>query len=277
MLTGKVAIVTGGGSGIGRALCHRLAKSGASVISADINLRNAQETVDLMVMGSPSSSSRAILMDCGSSDSVSSAIESALKHYGKVDIFMSNAGIAPEGSLEFPDDKWENVWKINTLSHVYAARKLMKSREEGGAGWKEESCDESKYFNVTASAAGLMGQIGSLPYSITKHAAVSCAEYLAFTYGSDALHFSCSCPQGVETALIKNASKIVRGVVGMDGMLTADACADFIVNEMLDNKFLILPHKTVRNYMVGKATATDDWIKQMRKLNKKIAGGRSKL
>ena len=147
-------------------------------------------------------------------------------------------------------------WDINVMSHVYAARACLPAMIARGEG----------YLLNTASAAGLLAQIGSAPYSVTKHAAVSFAESLAITHGDDGIKVSCLCPQAVDTAM--TAGTDGGGVAGVDGMLSAEAVAEAVIQGLDVESFLILPHPEVEEYRQNKARSYERWLGGMRKLRR---------
>src|SRR5580693_8151571 len=189
-LTGKVAVVTGGASGIGRALCRRFAAEGArGVVVADLD-GAAAEQVAREIGG------LAVRTDVSRESDVAQLVERATAAFGAIDLLCSNAGIAMEGGIETPDGDWQRIWGINFMAHVYAARAVLPGMLARGQG----------YLLQTASAAGLLTQVGAGPYSVTKHAAVGFAEWLAITYRSRGIQVSCLCPQGVHTNMLHATS-----------------------------------------------------------------------
>ena len=187
-LAEKICVVTGGANGIGRALCLRFAQEGATVIVADRDGAGAAEVAAL-------AKGTAATCDVGQETEVAALVQSALSQHGRIDLFVSNAGIVASGGAEASDAEWLRSWNVNFMSHVWAARHLLPSmlaRKEG-------------YLLSTASAAGLLTSIGSAPYAVTKHAAVAFAEWLSITHGNDGIRVSCLCPQGVQTDLLAQA------------------------------------------------------------------------
>jgi len=179
----------------------------------------------------------------------------ATDKFGQVDIFCSNAGIGAAGGPEAPDRDWERSWNINVMAHVYAARAVlpqMLARKEG-------------YLLHTVSAAGLLTQIGSAPYSVTKHAALGFAEWLAITYGDEGIRVSALCPQGVKTDMLLKA-QFAGGAFLLEGALEPEQVADDVMKAMAEEKFLILPHPEAGKYFQNKANDYERWIRGMRKL-----------
>ena len=247
-LYGKHAVVTGGASGIGRALCRRFAKEGVrGLVVSDLDADGA--TAVAQELGA-----LAVRTDVASESDLEALIERAEQAYGPIDLFFSNAGIGTPGGVEAPDDAWQRTWDVNLMAHVYAARALVPRMLERGEG----------YLVSTASAAGLLTQIGSAPYAVTKHAAVALAEWLAVTYGSRGIKVSVLCPQAVRTAM--TAGQPGAAPAHVDGMLEPEEVADVAVQALREERFLILPHPTVEEYMRRKVSDYDRWLRGMRRL-----------
>lgn len=254
-ISGKVVIVTGAASGIGRALCLRFAKEGAkAVVAADINEAGAK-SVAQAVHGD------AVLCDVRKEDDIIALVKRTEEKFGRVDLFCSNAGIIEMGGYEVSNSAWQRIWEINVLAHVYAARAVVPGMIQRGGG----------AFMITASAAGLLSQIGSVPYSVTKHAAVGLAESLAITYGDQGLQVFALCPQAVDTEMTKPTEG--GGVAGVDGLMKPEQLADAVMESFAADEFLILPHKEVKMYMQRKTTDYTRWISGMRKLQQRFVQG----
>lgn len=245
-------VVTGGASGIGRALCRRFAALGARAVAvADVDADGAAAVAEEI-------GGRGHGVDVGDEAAVRALVEATEKEHGPVDLFCSNAGILVVGGIEVPDADWDRIWRINVMSHVYAARAVLPGMLARGEG----------YLLNTASAAGLLNQIGAAPYGVTKHAAVGFAEWIAITYGDRGIKVSLLCPQAVRTGMTGGdaADSDSVGAAGVDGMLEADAVADCVVEGLADERFLILPHESVDTYMKRKAGDYDRWLRGMRRL-----------
>ena len=205
-LTGKVAVVTGGGSGIGAALCRRFAAEGAKgVVVADLNADAALAVAEEI-------GGLAATVDVAVEADIVALVERAEEAYGPVDLFCSNAGIGGGGGIEQTDEAWDRIWQVNLMAHLYAARAVVPGMVARGEG----------YLLNTASAAGLLTNLGNAPYSVTKHAAVALAEWLAITYGDQGLKVSCLCPMGVRTPLLTDGldhDALAARVVAMSGRL----------------------------------------------------------
>lgn len=264
----NVAVVTGGGHGIGRALCRRLAGVAATVIVADID-EDSASTVAKDIGGV------ARALDVSDEQAIVALVDAVETEYGPIDLFISNAGvgfgdgeggaISAEGGMIPIDDRWQVSWQVNVMAHVYAARALVPRMLERGGG---------HLVNV-ASAAGLLSQIGDAAYSATKHAAVGFAEALAIDYGDEGIQVSVVCPQAVATRMIgiEDDSDSMEGGFGgneIDGIMKAEDVADIIVQQALAGKFLILTHDPVTTYVQRKATDHDRWISGMRRLRQKV-------
>jgi len=250
-LRDKVAVVTGGATGIGRALCRRFASEGArGVVVADLDGDGAT-SVAREIDG------LALTTDVSLEADIINLIEKTNERYGQVDLFCSNAGIGVDGGPEVSDPEWQRIWNINFMAHVYAARAVLPQMLERGEG----------YLLQTASAAGLLTQVGSAPYSVTKHAAVAFAEWLAITYGERGIKVSCLCPQGVRTNMLEQAR---GGAFLREGALAPEQVADSVVRGLAEERFLILPHPEVEEYFQRKAADYDRWIRGMRRLQAKV-------
>jgi len=250
----KVVIVTGGANGIGRALCLRFAQEGArAVVVADIDAQHARRVAE-------EANGVATVTDVSKEADIQSLVAMATEKFGQVDIFCSNAGIGAVGGPEASDREWERSWNINVMAHVYAARAVlpqMLARKEG-------------YLLQTVSAAGLLTQIGSAPYSVTKHAALGFAEWLAITYGDEGIRVSALCPQGVKTDMLLKA-QFAGGAFLLEGALEPEQVAGDVVKAMAEEKFLILPHPEAAKYFQNKANDYERWIRGMRKLQRNSA------
>src|SRR5687768_12312861 len=226
-IEGKHVVVTGGASGIGRALARRFAAEGArGVVVADLAAAGcAAVAAEVKGVAAPT--------DVADEAAVRALVARAEDAYGPIDLFCSNAGIAVTGGVEASNADWQRIWNINVMAHVYAARAVLPSMLERGSG----------YLLSTASAAGLLNQIGSAPYGVTKHAAVALAEWLAITYGDQGIKVSCLCPQGVRTNMLMAGAD--AGDVGAQVVLAAadtlepENVADVVVEGLRDERFLI--------------------------------------
>lgn len=246
-LDGKCVVVTGGASGIGAALARRFANERARVVVADVQI-DALETV------ARESDGFAVRCDVTKEDDIRALVATAEDRFGPIDLFCSNAGIVVPGGPDVSDEGWERSLGVNVMAHVYAARVLVPAMIERGGG----------YLLQTASAAGLLTQIGSAPYSVTKHAAVAFAEWLAITYGERGIKVSVLAPQAVRTAMTAGVEN--GGVAGVDGMLEPEAVADAVVAGLAAESFLILPHPEVLEYFRRKASDYERWIRGMQRL-----------
>ena len=241
----KVAVVTGGAEGIGAALVRRVAREGVRVMVADIDAAGAQALADQI-------GAAALGCDVAREADVVRLVQHTEETLGPIDFFFSNAGIIVKGDLEVSNADWQRIWEVNVMSHVYAARAVVPGMLARGGGW----------FVCTASAAGLLSQIGSAPYSVTKHAAVGFAENLAITYGDQGLHVAVVCPQAVRTRMTAQGG----GVAAVDGMMEADAVADCVLAALQEERFMVLPHPEVKAYMQRKTSDYDRWIQGMQRL-----------
>ena len=252
-ISGKVVVVTGAAHGIGEALCRRFAAEGAAgIVVADLDPRAKAFASELP-------SAHAVAADVSREPDVQRIVAEALDHYGRIDLFCSNAGIFTAGGEAVDDTAWDRIWRVNVMAHIYAARAVVPRMLAAGGG----------YLLQTASAAGLLTQIGSAPYAVTKHAAVAFAEWLAMTYGDQGLKVSCLCPQGVRTRMLNDAEGPARAFVAATAIDPA-AVADAVVEGLRAERFLILPHPEVREFFSRKAGDYDRWLRGMRRLQRTI-------
>jgi len=253
----KVVVVTGGASGIGRALCERFAREGASaVVVSDIDQSGIDQTVAAIA---PFTRATGIVCDVGSEVAMTKLVEQALATYGQIDLFCSNAGIFTAGDENVTTAAWQKIWDINVMAHVFAARAVLPAMLARGEG----------YLLNTSSAAGLLSQVGSAPYSVTKHAAIGFAEWLSITYGNRGIKVSVLCPQAVRTKMTAVGDGD-GGVAGLDGMLEPAQLADTVVKTLAEERFLVLPHPEVLTYMRRKTDDYDRWLGGMRRLHEKF-------
>ena len=247
-LDNTCVVVTGAAGGIGRALAARFIRAGArAVVVADVQAGTLAATATEL---------GAIAMPCDvtDADSVRALIEDTEATHGPIDLFCSNAGVAIPGGADAPLEAWQLSFDVNVMAHIYAARVLVPKMLERGGG----------YLLQTASAAGLLSQIGSAPYAVTKHAVIAFAEFLSITYGDRGLKVSVLAPQAVRTAM--TAGTPGGGVAGVDGMLEPDDVAEIVVQGLDAERFLILPHPQVLEYFRRKADDYDRWLAGMRRL-----------
>jgi NAD(P)-dependent dehydrogenase (short-subunit alcohol dehydrogenase family) len=260
---GKVVVVTGAGRGIGRALARRFAAEGAKGVAVgDLDQDNAEAVA--AEIASTGVGSLGLRTDVGVERDVRALVEAAEEAFGPVDLCCSNAGIAVGGGVEASDDDWQRIWDVNLMAHVYAARAVLPSMLARGEG----------YLLNTASAAGLLTNLGAAPYSVTKHAAVALAEWLAVTHGDEGIKVSCLCPQGVNTAMLMgeaNPGVTAADVVKVAGrVLEPDDVAEAVVRGLEEERFLILPHPEVAEYWRRKADDPDRWLAGMRRLQARV-------
>jgi NAD(P)-dependent dehydrogenase (short-subunit alcohol dehydrogenase family) len=254
----KVVIVTGAASGIGKALAERFARDGAkAVIASDLNGQGA-EAVAKSIGG------LGLRTDVTREEDVVALVKAAESKYGRIDLFCSNAGVGGadpdiDNAGSASNEKWATAWGVNVMAHVYAARHALPGM----------IANQSGYFLNTVSAAGLLSQIGSAPYSTTKHAAIGFAEHLAISTRENGIGVSVLCPQAVDTPMLGGAA----GSQNVDGVLSPEQVAATVVEGLADERFLILPHPQVSTYMQRKTGDYDRWLKGMTRLRRSVIDG----
>ncbi len=241
----RIAVITGGASGIGRALAERFIRDGAKqVVIADISDNVLSVAREIGAVGKK--------VNVAVETEVASLVNEVETELGPIDLFCSNAGIGIGRDIQESEAVWDRIWHVNTMSQVYAAKHVVPPMLARGHG----------YLLNTASAAGLLSQIGSVTYAVTKHACVALAEWLSITYGDRGIRVSVLCPQAVRTPMTAGGA----GVAGVDGMLETADVAEAVVQTMRDERFLVLPHAEVGEYIKRKTSDYDRWLKGMRRL-----------
>jgi NAD(P)-dependent dehydrogenase (short-subunit alcohol dehydrogenase family) len=252
----QVIVVTGGGSGIGRALCERFAADGArALIVADLNEAAARQVADAI-------GSRAVAraLNAGVEAEVKALVDEVTAQHGRIDLFCSNAGVIVRADEDASPQDWQRHWDVNVMAHVHAARAVLPQMLARGQG----------YLLNTASAAGLLSQVNSAPYSVTKHAAVAFAEWLSIAHGDQGLRVSCLCPQGVDTPMLRGSGGTGRKSFLVEGALTPEHVAACVVEGLRREEFLILPHAEVLGFFQRKANDYERWLRGMRRLRDKV-------
>ncbi|MEM7339505.1 MAG: SDR family oxidoreductase [Actinomycetota bacterium] len=243
----RVAVITGGSGGIGRSMAKAFLAEGArTVVLADLH-------ADAVEAAAAELGCEGVACDVTNEDDIAALVETTLDRHGPIDLFASNAGAGGEGVLtDAPNELWQAQWDLHVMSHLYAARAVLPSMTARGEG----------YLLNTASAAGLLAAIGSGPYTVTKAAAVKLAEFLSITHGDDGIRVSVLCPQGVNTAMAPRS----LGDGQTDGIIEPDELAAVVVEAIREERFHVLPHPEVGEYIKRKADDPDRWLKGMRRL-----------
>ena len=246
-VSGKRVVITGAASGIGKALAIAFQAADAkSIVCVDQNITEATIVAETI-------SGYAIEANVGLEKDIIKVIDECNSLISGIDIFCSNAGITGmPGFLDVSTENWQEIWDVNVMAHIFAAKHLLPQMLEQGSG----------YLVNTASAAGLLTQLGAAPYSVTKSAAISFAEWIKITYGEKGIGVSCLCPQAVKTAMTAQGP----GVAGVDGTIEADECAKDVIDAIKKERFLVTPHEEVLEYIKRKTTDYDRWITGMQRL-----------
>jgi NAD(P)-dependent dehydrogenase (short-subunit alcohol dehydrogenase family) len=251
-VAGAGVVVTGAGSGIGAALARRFAAEGARVVVNDINAAAAAEVA-------ASCDGAVVPGDAASERGVARLIGTAQEVLGAIDLYCANAGVARGGDQDAAEPDWDISWQVNVMAHVRAARLLTGPWLERGSG----------HLICTVSAAGLLTMLGSAPYSVTKHAALAFAEWMAATYQHRGIVVQAICPQGVRTPLLDSAGAIGQTILG-GSAITPEAVADAVIEGIADGRFLILPHPEVARMYAGRAAEPDRWLHSMNKIQRRV-------
>jgi NAD(P)-dependent dehydrogenase (short-subunit alcohol dehydrogenase family) len=253
----KVCVVTGAASGIGEAVARAYAAAGArGVVVAD--LKSSRERL-AAVAGEIDG--LAVAADVGEEADVQGLIAAAESKYGPIDVFFSNAGLSRKGQESASDADWDVSWRVHVMSHVFAARALVPGMLARGSG----------YLLNTASAAGILASLNSMPYGVTKNAAIALAEHLAIQYGDRGIRVSVLCPQSVQTGMTTPGPSAAR----VDGVMQPAEVARIVIEAMAKEQFMILSHPTVAEYGLRKASDRDRWLAGMRRLRDRIYGAPS--
>jgi NAD(P)-dependent dehydrogenase (short-subunit alcohol dehydrogenase family) len=254
---GKVCVVTGGASGIGEATARAFAQAGArGVVVADLKTTRAR-----LAEVAGNIDGLAVTADVGEEEDVKALIAASEAKYGDIDVFFSNAGLSRKGQESASDADWDVSWRVHVMSHVFASRVLVPKMLARGSG----------YLLNTASAAGLLASLNSMPYGVTKNAAVALAEHLAIQYGNRGIRVSVLCPQSVQTGMTTPGPSAAR----VDGVLQPTEVARLVIEAMAEERFLILSHPQVQDYMKRKVSDRDRWLAGMRRLRDRIYGSQS--
>lgn len=247
-IQGKVVVVTGGASGIGRGLCRRFAAEGAKgIVVSDINGEGAAKVAKEI-------GGLAVTSDVGKEADIQNLVRMATRHYGPIDLFCSNAGISARGGAEAPDSVWQRCWDIHVMAHVYVARAVLPSMIERGSG----------YLLQTGSAGGLLTTLGAAPYAISKHASVAFAEWLSITHAHHGIKVSCLCPFGVRTGMLSEETEGIGKLI-LKTAITPEQCADYVVAALEKEEFFILPHPEILDYFRARASNHERWLRHMRR------------
>jgi NAD(P)-dependent dehydrogenase (short-subunit alcohol dehydrogenase family) len=253
-IAGKVIVVTGGANGIGRALCERFVRDGAAaVIVADLDFDKARAAAEAI-----GETAYAIACNVADEDQVRKLVTLTMSQHGHIDLFCSNAGVTVKGTEDTPDADWQRLWELNLMSHVYAARAVLPAMLERGEGCLLQ----------TSSAAGVLTEVGSAAYSVTKHAAVAFAEWLSVKYRRRGIRVSCLCPAGVQTQFLHDDDTIHQFLA--TSAVTPEDVAECVVKGLAEERFLLLPHHQVQEFFAFKGQDYDRWLHNFSRVAQKL-------
>jgi len=257
-LAGKVAIVTGGASGIGAACSRAFASAGAKVAVVDRNADGARAVAER-------TGGTSVACDVGDERSVGDMVASVERELGPVDVCFNNAGIATGGDvLAVSADVWNEQWAVNVMAHVYAVRAVLPGMLERGSG----------YLLHTASMAGILTSHGNATYATTKHAVVGLAEWLSISYHHRGIRVSLLAPLGVRTPMLGDLSSPFATTVA-GPIKEPEEVADRVVDAIAEERFLILTDPIAETWMGRKATDLERWLRGMRRMQEQIEGMRT--
>jgi NAD(P)-dependent dehydrogenase (short-subunit alcohol dehydrogenase family) len=255
-LKNRVAVVTGAASGIGAALVEAFAREGARVVAADLDVAGASAVAERH-------GALAVGVDVGDEADLTAALRKVTADVGPVEVMMSNAGISAPGDPFTETAQWDRAWRINLMSHVWAAREVLPAMLDNGAG----------YLLSTSSAGGLLSTLGAAPYTASKHAAVGFAEWLAITYGGRGIRVSCLCPQAVDTPMMRAAQGTASSAaLEAAGAITSEAVAAIVVDAIRDERFLITTNDDTQVFVQRRAEDHQRWLRGMQRLQAKLDG-----
>ena len=259
-LRDQIIVITGGANGIGRAMARRFAaESPTAIVIADLQQAAADSTAkEIAGMKDGKVAVHAVGCDVRREADVQQLVQFTVSRYGRVDLFVSNAGTTVKGDCQVSDEDWQQVWQVNVMGHVYAARAVIPQMLSQGSG----------YWLTTASAAGLLTEIGSAPYSVSKHAAVALTEWMSVQYQRQGLKFSCLCPAGVQTGFL-DLEDPIHQFLHMSSV-TPEFTAECVIDGLATERFLILPHPEVAEFFRFKTENYEAWLKNFSRVKQRL-------
>ena len=241
-LKDKVCVVTGGAQGIGLGLCTRFAQEGAHVVLSDLDQDKCEQSAAPI-------GALPVAADVGREEDIANLVSATIDRFERIDLFVSNAGIAVDGGIDTPTEGWHKIIDVNLMGQVFAARYAIPHMLEQGSG----------YMLNVASAGGLLVIPDTVSYTVTKHAAVGFSEWLAVVYGDRGIGVSVLCPAAVATAILAGKEDTPEG----RGAISTEELAGIVVDGLAEEHFMISTHPWVLEKFAIKARDYDEYIRTL--------------